>query len=165
MKVKREFVDWLSKHLKANVADIEIIMKDEVATNFFITWSIFEPECYNGFANIGMIKQFVEDIESNISQNVIEDDTKYFHIRYQDKDNYRHLIFENKNDNQTFKEIIEKSYEELSFKDKLFLLLFVIYRYRNNIYHGNKRIESWLKYKIQIQKCTALMQIFLDSKV
>jgi hypothetical protein len=159
-----EFSDWLSKHLNANDRDIEIILKDELATKFFITWSIFEARCYNGFAKVSMIKKFVEDIESNIPQSTIEVDTKYFHNRYQDKNNYRHLIYDKNNDDPTFKGITEKEYATLSLYEKLYLLSFVIYRYRNNIFHGNKRIESWLKFRNEIQKCITIMQLFLDTK-
>lgn len=160
----KEFAGWLSKHLKANDRDIAIILKDKVATNFFIIWPIFESKCFNGFIKVSMIQKFVDDIESKIPQKIIEDNAKYFHNRYQNKEKYRHLIYNN-NDDPTFNGIISKEYSALSFNEKLYLLAFVIYRYRNNIFHGNKRVESWLNFKTEIQKCITIMQLFLDSRV
>ena len=38
------------------------------------------------------------------------------------------------------------------------MLLVVVYRFRNNIFHGNKGVDSWLQYRPQIEKCTNVMQ-------
>ena len=54
--------------------------------------------------------------------------------------------------------LIKKSFTELSTADKLFFLVFVVYRYRNNIFHGNKGVQSWLQYRDQIRRCTQVMQ-------
>jgi len=160
--MKEQFTNWLSTHLKVSRRNINILLKDELATYFFMTWSIYESKCYNGFANINSLKKFISVIENKVSVGIIEEDAKYFHKRYQNQINYKHLIYDKKNDNIEFRIIISKEYSVLTLYEKLFLLSFVIYRYRNNIFHGNKGIESWLKYKEQIQKCITIMQLFLN---
>ena len=51
---------------------------------------------------------------------------------------------------------------ELSESDMIFMLVFVIYRFRNNIFHGNKGVGSWLQYKEQIKWCFTVMQLLIS---
>ncbi len=41
--------------------------------------------------------------------------------------------------------------------------LCIIIRYRNNMFHGNKGVSSWLAYRQQINDCTCLMQHFISK--
>lgn len=47
-------------------------------------------------------------------------------------------------------------------EDMVFFVAFVVYRYRNNMFHGNKGIHSWLQYGEQIRLCTEAMQAFVS---
>ena len=44
----------------------------------------------------------------------------------------------------------------------VFFLTFVVYRFRNNIFHGNKRVDAWLRFQPQIQDCIRVMQIMIS---
>lgn len=47
-------------------------------------------------------------------------------------------------------------------EQKLKFLLYVVFRYRNNMFHGNKCLSSWLKYKIEINHCIKVMINSID---
>ena len=51
---------------------------------------------------------------------------------------------------------------DLSDEEKLVLMIYVVYRYRNNIFHGNKGIESWSHYTSQIELYLDFMMSILD---
>jgi hypothetical protein len=58
--------------------------------------------------------------------------------------------------------LLERPFDEPTSEDKVFLLVSVVYRYRNNIFHGNKGVESWLHYREQIQHCLQSMQVLVS---
>jgi hypothetical protein len=49
--------------------------------------------------------------------------------------------------------------DDVSNADKLHLILIVVHRYRNNMFHDNKGLVSWLNYKPQISRCIEAMQV------
>src|SRR3990167_6907130 len=51
---------------------------------------------------------------------------------------------------------------ELAKFDIIFFTTFVVLRFRNNIFHGNKYARNWMKYKDQIIHCTEIMQLFIS---
>jgi len=62
-----------------------------------------------------------------------------------------------------FKKILTKDISNLKPDEVIFFLVLVVYRYRNNIFHGNKGVESWLQFKDQIEYCIRIMQILIDT--
>ena len=158
-----QFLVWLSGFLNTSEKEAQKLLENELSRYFLIVWSIYEAKCFNGFVQIKKMKQFVDKIEKSIDPKIINDDAKYFHKRYGDKEKYRHLIY--KGDNSKFREIINKKYSDLTVNEKIYLLAFVTYRYRNNIFHGSKGIESWLRFDEQIKKCIQILQIFISAKL
>ncbi len=58
--------------------------------------------------------------------------------------------------------LLAKSVNRLSDAESVFLLSFVVYRFRNNIFHGNKGVNSWLSYTEQIELCIRSMMAFVN---
>ena len=61
--------------------------------------------------------------------------------------------------------VIKKSIDELNNEQKLSFLIYVVYRYRNNMFHGNKKLDSWLFYKNQINYCIQIMISLIDNHI
>ena len=57
--------------------------------------------------------------------------------------------------------VLSKAASAATKVERAFLTVFVVYRYRNNIFHGNKGVDSWLGYREQIDLCTEVMQSFI----
>ncbi len=85
--------------------------------------------------------------------------SKHFHERYQAKKLYLNLM--HTHNSSKLEEILQKGFLELTDYETAFFLAFVAYRYRNNIFHGNKGVGSWLKYQPQINYCSTVMQQFV----
>jgi hypothetical protein len=55
----------------------------------------------------------------------------------------------------------KKDISGFSFSEKIYFSMGVVYRYRNNIFHGNKKVDSWLQYRDCISKCIGMMQLLI----
>lgn len=151
------FSSWLGTLLGHSEREINDLLDDESALQFLITWSIFESKCFHGRLKVGSIKYYADATAPSINSSALQDDAEYFHSRYQNGIFFKNLIHESSIDSG-MPALIKKSFTELSTADKLFFLVFVVYRYRNNIFHGNKGVQSWLQYRDQIRRCTQVMQ-------
>ena len=149
---------YLATYFKTEAKTIDQMLKNELATSFLLIWPIFEQEFFGGFCKINIIEKFSKDYESFFDNEEI---FQHFYLRYQDKNNYRHLIHEQKYD--LFEEILKKPLNEITNDEKLLFVTYVIYRYRNNIFHANEGIESWAKYGKQIAYCIEFMTSILEK--
>lgn len=169
------FENWLAEYLGGNISDVRRLLKNKTAVHFLIAWSIFESRLFskqrNGKSSVNAetICEFSKIIANKGKFEVasICEHAMYFHARYQCSKNFRHLMFEkSKKGNSEKLSIIEKilkhNAEELTSEQKIYLCAFVAFRYRNNIFHGNKAVDSWLEFEEQICHCIAIMQKFIS---
>lgn len=152
---------WLAKYFRIEPNDTESYFKNENVTGFLVMWSIFEKQLFNGFLKYRDLVAFSKSHLENWNDH-LEKEFQYFHDRYQDK-----ALLENLMHDDNYAEItsIVNSLKPMLSKDqKMLFVLYVVYRYRNNIFHGNKGVESWIKFKPQIVKCVDIMIMILDNK-
>jgi hypothetical protein len=158
----KEFNSWLACYLHQNEDEVEKLLKDKTATQFLITWSLLELNLFreNG-VNFKEIRKFsakyVDDMNINIDE--INEFVNYFHNRYQCDKLYKNLMFENVCEEMD--QLRKKDISCFSFSEKIYFSMGVVYRYRNNIFHGNKKVDSWLKYREFILKCIGVMQLLI----
>lgn len=162
------FEQWLGKLLCANELEVKRLLMDKSALHFLIAWSLFESKCFDGFLKHDQIEQFSERISKSesLGHEWLAEIAQYFHARYQDKKLLRKLM-PNKaaNNERNFSKmdmLLNKQFESLTPADIVYFVVMIIYRYRNNIFHGNKGVGSWLKFKAQIHLCTQAMQVFVS---
>jgi hypothetical protein len=156
------FEEWLANLLGQRAQDVQRLLKDETALHFLIAWSLFESKCFSGFLKLIGIETYCERLvgKERFDSETVAAQCRHFHDRYQDVNLYRHLM--HKQRSPRMDAILKRAFETLTPEDKLFLLAVTIYRYRNNIFHGNKGVDSWLRYRPQIKHCIAGMQAFVD---
>lgn len=171
--IDREMVSWLAKklaHEKSAISgeSIDLIWDNKDVLFFLCIWSVFEPafskKCYLKFQNLEALSKkysHLSDLDdiSNLS--------RYFHARYHGHnerllklahlDEYERISPEVRN-------IVEERYDILNGQQKMLLLLYVVYRYRNNIFHGNKSITQWECFGEQINYCIQFMIKMIDNK-
>jgi len=117
--------------------------------NFSLLWNLFETYACNKRADINSISQAVDNINERepITSELISDHIDYFSNRYFNKDGTPKEIFEGlkfrqgQNDqaakqqvNNTLTRVQDKPVENLK------SLLFILYRFRNNLFHGEKEV-------------------------
>jgi hypothetical protein len=159
--MSKEFDSWLASYLGEKKSEVSLLIRDRTALDFLISWSIFESDCFSGFCKLDEIKSYsVKLVESaKYRTGSISRYVEHFHERYQQNKLYKNLMHKQKCKNAEI--ILSKKINDLEENEKVFLLVLVVYRYRNNIFHGNKGVSSWLAYKEQIKMCCEVMHHFI----
>lgn len=140
---------------------------------FVILWSIFESECIGKSKQLKLenIGSFVKRNHSKIHQEATKDYFNFFDNRYRNNiDSYHFLLNFNRDiirfnrKNYDMYDIFNKdNLNKYSHCEMLLFLIYIIYRFRCNIFHGNKNIFDWKKDKSPINKCChALTQIIYN---
>lgn len=153
--------NWIAEYLDTEKNEIETYFKNNDVTGFLIIWTIFEQSLFNGFLKKNQLKPFSRKNKSLLNET-LEKHFSHFHDRYQNKKRYSNL--RHKDIYKEIDNILSEDKTSVAKEDKLLFLLYVVYRYRNNIFHGSKGVTSWLRYKIQIEKCIETMTILIDYK-
>ena len=160
--IAKTFDKWFANYLQQNQHQVDRLLRDKTATRFLIAWSLFESRCFEGFVKVEKLSTFATNITKNdaFRKEDFLEPGRHFHSRYQNKGRYKNLM--HKQSSKELDDILSKQFNNLGNGQLIFMLLFVVYRFRNNIFHGNKGVESWLKYKEQISLCLRVMQSLLS---
>ena len=110
--------------------------------NFAMIWNLFEDRCMDNFAQISTVDDFVNTLPSNLNLdvNIIFD---YFKDRYKVVDNIYNIesLLWRRNENTYRNFVIEKFRDtQCSHQNKIKAVLYIIFRLRNNLFHGEKDI-------------------------
>lgn len=158
------FDHWFSAYLGQNQLQVQRLLSDGMATRFLIAWSLFESKCFNGWVNVSDLKGFAREVSDaeGFNRATFEEAGRHFHSRYQDQKRLRNLM--HSHEVNILSEILGKPFEEIDDNELLFMLLIVVYRFRNNIFHGNKGVDTWLQYREQIGFCLDAMQSWISIR-
>lgn len=159
---EKDIRKWLAQVNGTNLKNIQNILKDEKATTYLMVWSVFEQNIFDGYMTKDKISNKAKEYSDKYELLNVDDIVFHFHGRYQDKENFNHLKHGDNNISK-YVEILEKEEENLSSTEKLQLMLYVCFRYRNNIFHGNKGVLSWSKYTPQINNCINFMMALVNN--
>jgi len=156
-----DFDVWFATYLQQSPIQVERLLHDKTAVRFLIAWSLVETSCFHGFAKGKDLAKHCRRIseEEGFCSSSLMPILKHFHERYQDKTLYANLM--HGNSNPDIKPLLSRTVESLSEAESLYFLVSVVYRYRNNIFHGSKGVASWLKFKPQIEHCIQIMQALI----
>lgn len=133
-----------------NTTDLNIEGINHVR-NFVFMWNIFETFGCNKEANINSIKNIVDEINSReaIVSETFTDYVQYFSNRYYSKHgettySIDGLLFrESQNEQKAKNEVIAVLQQnQTAPKEILKALLIILYRLRNNLFHGGKQVVT-----------------------
>ncbi len=153
---------WLAKHFNIEKKQVEKDINYENVAGFLIIWTIFEQRAFKSYMTYSKIETFVNKNVLSITDE-IRNIAGSFHDRYQDPRKYKNLSHNDNHDD--VKNILKKKKECLTDNEKIHLALYVLYRYRNNIFHGNKGARSWNQYRDQIDQCVKIMAFIIDKNL
>lgn len=156
------FESWFAELFGQSKSDVKVLLGDKTAVQFLIAWSLFESRCFSGFVKLREIQFFADRLTNieNFEVSSISEHANYFHKRYSD-DVTRYKSLMHKQECKEFNEILKIPLDTLTPTETVFLSTFVVYRFRNNIFHGNKGVGSWLQFTDQITRCTLILQQFV----
>ncbi len=157
-----EFRQWMGAVEGLTSKECRDLAESKIAEQFLIAWHVFETRV---FACECTPKKFI----STSTQMSSSFDPKlkpivlHFYKRYQDNRKLKNLMHTQLKD--AIAPILATSFNDLSPAKMLHLVLLVVHRYRNNMFHGNKGLSSWLNYKVEIEKCIRAMQMIVTMKL
>lgn len=151
---------WLSGYFEINLDVVELYFRNENVTGFIIIWTIYEQKLFNGFFRVYTLERFCNEY-SGEWETELEDAFKHFYYRYQDSKKFNNLC--HSDTASDIREILQLKVDEIELKSKLKFILFVVYRFRNNIFHGNKGVNSWIQYTEQIRYCVQVMKFLINQ--
>ena len=159
------FDQWFANYSKQDASEVARLLNDKTAFRFLITWSLFETSCFDREAKVGKFEAFARNLVSTkwFQSGELSDAAIHFHERYQDKKLYCNLMHQK--EPHQLDSILSKDFESLSADEIVFFVIFVVFRFRNNIFHGNKGVGSWLKFQVQIKLCIKVMQTLITFVV
>lgn len=141
-------IDWLS----ATVPEFGALSEDEKAAiqNFTLLWGFFEARCLDNNAGMPQIRTYVQNLPDEVIAGLQLDElAEYFKARYMEAGDYsyryHHLHLDRSGNPEEVEEMLRGTSQ--SARDLLIGCLGIIYRYRNNLFHG----EKW-RYGLQEQK-------------
>lgn len=117
--------------------------------NFSLLWNLFEKYACDKKADINSISSAVENINQRekVTSKLIQDHIDYFSKRYFNKDGtakeqYEGLKFRQRQTDQAAKQQVAQtlSGQLKNPVENLKSLLFILYRFRNNLFHGEKEV-------------------------
>ena len=109
--------------------------------DFCLLWSLFEARCLNEHGNVTALAQIVEKLKPRlVPHTVVDASLAYFQNRYVDEQafNYRFTLlhFRPGDRQQDVEAVLLGSVTDIS--SVLTALLIIVYRLRNNLFHGPK---------------------------
>ncbi len=148
---------WIATYHNIEESEVESYFKNADVTGFLIIWTIFEQKIFKGFVKYEQLKTHPFDTGR------LEKQISHFHNRYQNPTLYQNLRHKEESKPEV-QVILSTNLQDLKTDDKCLLLLYVVYRYRNNIFHGNKGVSSWAKYATEIEYCVDVIRIILEQR-
>jgi hypothetical protein len=155
------FDTWFADYLGQTPQQVELLLTDKTAVRFLIAWSLMETSCFHGYARGKELEKHCRRIVNceGFDPSPLTPILEYFHARYQNKKLFANLM--HGNTNPDIKPLRSRDIVSLSNIERVFFLVSVVYRYRNNIFHGSKGVQSWLQFTPQIEQCTLVMQALI----
>ena len=162
---EKQVYSWLSDKFDYSNELLSKTFKNEMATVFLFIWPIIELKLFHGVMSHSNIKEISYKCKNLIQDSKLDSVARHFFNRYKnDIKKYNELVnpktpSDQQQDHDWIKvrRLLSNSYDKLSKFEKLIFMIFVVYRYRNNIFHGTKSLHEWNNYSTEIQSCIEFM--------
>ena len=160
------FTKWLGSLLNQSELEIRRTLNDETALHFLIAWSLFEARCFDKYVKAKKLREYAENVMSQgFAVRRLSLQFEHFYSRYHDqpraKNQLSNLLHDSEKSNdvgRAVRKLLADQECRITDADRIFFICAVIYRFRNNMFHGSKGVQSWLRYKPEIEICISAMQ-------
>jgi len=133
-------IDWL----RANVHGFNHLSNEEVSaiSDFSLLWALFESRLLNTEGSVRSICDIVDGWKKDgtLDATSFDPELGYFRQRYFANgafaDNFGHLYLRKNDQEQLVRAVIDGSCDDP--RDRVAAILIIIFRYRNNLFHGVK---------------------------
>ena len=154
--------DWIQQNIQHS-AQLEPITLETVS-DFTLMWSIFEAsEAYNENVvdQIGVLAKRVARImpPDAIDAQLAYWSKRYIHENGEPTERFQYLYFREASQAEKSLDVLRN--RETSLEDKIEVCLLIVYRYRNNFFHGIKDITLLNTQVENLRNAVELLQIIM----
>ena len=162
----REFdaLQWLNGHFRGELS-LSLEQLGPILC-FSLIWNLFETRACGRHATQESIRRAVDhaDESGRLEHSRYEPFLTFFQNRYQGRssdETFRRLLMEN----QTAQEMVRRALlgEAQDLNNKVYALLLIGHRVRNNLFHGNKEVGSLPRQTELFVAVNALLATFLED--
>ncbi|MEG2329266.1 hypothetical protein [Anaerorhabdus sp.] len=132
------------------------LFRNPVFLGFLYTWSVFEEKVTDRIFTVRKAEVKITSIDNFANKLDFNQELNHFVSRYQSHKSLVYSLFNsNESESEVFLEKIEK--KDKNIYDNLSLMLTIVFRYRNNMFHGNKSVNEWNLYTKEFYMCISFM--------
>lgn len=161
--MESETLDWLSERAPAFG---ELSDREKMAImDFALLWSFFESRCLINNANVQQIRGYVDQLpEAAVYAYEVQQISDYFRARYMENGEYsyryHHLHLERSRNPQEVASMLRGG---AGCREALVGCLVILYRYRNNLFHGEKWEHEIQGQQENFERATSLLRWLMDQ--
>ena len=170
-----QVIDWINDTI-INEREHRIDSSDiDDIRDFSLLWNLFEDICWNQNnenSNAFPLREILKIVSSKYqslrsNQSDIDEIYNYFIDRYQDNNKFDNLKFRDNETENIAKTLLEKAINDssssITFEEKIKIILSIIHRYRNNLFHGEKDMQYIRLQKGNFEKSNKFLMLFIEK--
>ena len=154
-------ISWINEKIihtensKIKSEDIDYIR------DFTLLWNLFESLCFDDkFANMNKINNIIDSKIDLFEEEKYKNIFDYFYDRYKNDNNkFRKLNLRN-SEKELVKKVLNDEYNNKN--NKLKFIMAIIYRYRNNLFHGEKEMRYIRFQKENFEVTNEFLMYFIE---
>lgn len=154
--------DWIQKNIRRS-AQLESNTLEAVS-DFTLMWSIFEAsEAYDENV-VDQIRVLSKRVARDMPSDAIDSQLSYWSKRYihengEPTEHFHYLYFRDASQIEKTLDVLKN--KKTSFEDKIEVCLLIVYRYRNNLFHGIKDVTLLNSQVENLRNAIELLQIIM----
>lgn len=154
----RKTTTWINQKFNSTLKDSDFNhIKD-----FLLLWNLFESKIYHNNFSINEVEGKIQQSLHNVNQDIVDSTYQYFRKRYvADGVHWNNLNFRPNDRKQLVRDILDE--ENSSNERKILSSTIIIYRYRNNLFHGLKDITTINYQKDNFITANKFLMMFIDA--
>lgn len=139
----------------------------QLVAGFALLWNLFEGRVCENQACVKTFKRITQNLASSPKlEKLVDKSVSFYRCRYvtgqETNSRFNGLKFR-RNDQRARVESVLKG-EVDKFGEKVFALLIIVYRIRNNIFHGLKSASIWDDQAKNISEASRVLSLIIEAK-
>lgn len=157
---------WINEKFSVSLTDKDY----NGLTEFLLLWNLFEDRLFENTFTIEKAERYINGYINRFNPDVCNRAFEYFKKRYTNIELgiVTYPLFEELNFRRTDKKEFVDSVlvaDSPSLKDKVLASIIIIFRYRNNLFHGLKDITQINYQQSNFVEANKMLKIFIESKL
>lgn len=167
-------IEWINNCVTKNSSSTQLnSIEIENVLHFSLLWNIFEdvfwtrsnsPRNPNDAFSLRKVHSVVEANANKLDESIITPIFCYFHNRYQDNKKFKALKFRH-NEKETEDKLLSmlSSAVNINLNHKAYFISSIIYRFRNNLFHGEKQMIKISLQEENFQNANEFLMHFIEK--